>query len=175
MRGRFAIRLPVLRIRLFLQFILGVLIISLSVTTSLLSITLFLLREDFSQPWRNLSESTKNGEDGFSCKLHVSKLLQSDESAALNLTNKSLIIVRSVLLLQHDGLYLKILFLKKCETNVSDVRLQIDFKRILCPAVKHIESDECPWDWAPGCAWSSFIASARLDFVPSHILARRGS
>uniref|UniRef100_A0A1I7VXW5 Glycosyltransferase family 92 protein n=1 Tax=Loa loa TaxID=7209 RepID=A0A1I7VXW5_LOALO len=175
MRGRFAIRLPVLRIRLFLQFILGVLIISLSVTTSLLSITLFLLREDFSQPWRNLSESTKNGEDGFSCKLHVSKLLQSDESAALNLTNKSLIIVRSVLLLQHDGLYLKILFLKKCETNVSDVRLQIDFKRILCPAVKHIESDECPWDWAPGCAWSSFIASARLDFLNfnSHAIGLR--
>lgn len=47
---------------------------------------------------------------------------------------------------------------------------QIDSKQILCPIVKHIESDTCPWDWAVGCSWSSFIAVARLDFVPNQVL-----
>ncbi|EJW74390.1 hypothetical protein WUBG_14701 [Wuchereria bancrofti] len=112
----------------------------------------------------------------------VSNLLRHEKSSTWNLTSKSLIIIRSVLLLQRSELYLKILLLKKCETNVSDIRLQldspkstatlqqIDLKQILCPAIKHIESDSCPWDWAPGCAWSSFIATAKLDFVPNHIL-----
>uniref|UniRef100_A8QB52 Uncharacterized protein n=1 Tax=Brugia malayi TaxID=6279 RepID=A8QB52_BRUMA len=113
----------------------------------------------------------------------VPNLLRHEESAARNLTSKSLIIIRSVLLLQQGELYLKILLLKKCETDVSDIRLQlgssksiatlhqIDLKQILCPAIKHIESDNCPWDWAPGCAWSSFIATTKLEFVPNHILA----
>uniref|UniRef100_A0A0R3RSE9 Reverse transcriptase n=1 Tax=Elaeophora elaphi TaxID=1147741 RepID=A0A0R3RSE9_9BILA len=172
MRGRLAITLSAPRIRLFLRFILGVLVISISITASLLSITLFLLRDRFSHTRYYLRASMANEEDGFSCKLHVSDLPASEKSVLVrNLTSKSLIIIRSVLLLQRHGLYLKILFLKKCETNVSDVRLQIDLKQILCPVVKHIESDHCPWNWASGCAWSSFIATARLNFVPSNILA----
>ncbi|KAK6106185.1 Glycosyltransferase 92 family protein [Brugia pahangi] len=172
MRGCSAIRFSIPRIRLFLKFIIGVIIVSLSITALLLSITLFLLRQRFSQPWLNLRDSTATGDDGFLCKQHaVPNLLRHEESAARNLTSKSLIIIRSVLLLQQGELYLKILLLKKCETNVSDIRLQIDLKQILCPAIKHIESDSCPWDWAPGCAWSSFIATTKLEFVPNHILA----
>nr|CDQ02102.1 Bm1624 [Brugia malayi] len=165
MRGYSTIRFSIPRIRLFLKFIIGVIIVSLSITALLLSITLFLLRERFSQPWLNLRGSTATGDDGFLCKQHaVPNLLRHEESAARNLTSKSLIIIRSVLLLQQGELYLKILLLKKCETDVSDIRLQIDLKQILCPAIKHIESDNCPWDWAPGCAWSSFIATTKLDF-----------
>ncbi|MCP9258010.1 hypothetical protein DINM_001174 [Dirofilaria immitis] len=126
-----------------------------------------LLRGRFSYSWRNLR--TNSGEDGFPCEFRLSNSLRSKESAVRNLTSKSLIIIRSVLLRQHSGLYLKILFLKKCETNVSDIRLQIDLKQILCPVIKHIESDDCPWDWASGCTWSSFIGTARLDSVPGHI------
>uniref|UniRef100_A0A5S6PBZ8 Glycosyltransferase family 92 protein n=1 Tax=Brugia malayi TaxID=6279 RepID=A0A5S6PBZ8_BRUMA len=171
MRGYSTIRFSIPRIRLFLKFIIGVIIVSLSITALLLSITLFLLRERFSQPWLNLRGSTATGDDGFLCKQHaVPNLLRHEESAARNLTSKSLIIIRSVLLLQQGELYLKILLLKKCETDVSDIRLQIDLKQILCPAIKHIESDNCPWDWAPGCAWSSFIATTKLEFVPNHIL-----
>ncbi|KAL3998540.1 Glycosyltransferase 92 family protein [Acanthocheilonema viteae] len=170
MRARSAITLSVPRIHLLLRFMLGVLLVSLSITTSLLSITVFLLRERFSQPWRNLRDSIASDEDSFSCKLHVSNLQRPEEFTVRNLTSKSLIIIRSVLLLQHRRLYLKILFLKKCETNISDIQLQIDLKQTLCPVVRHIESDNCPWDWAPGCAWSSFIATARLDFVPNRIL-----
>lgn len=70
MRGRRAITFSVSRIRLFSRFIVGVLVVSLSITASLLSITLFLLRGRFSQPWRNLRNSTGSEEDGFSCKLH---------------------------------------------------------------------------------------------------------
>uniref|UniRef100_A0A915Q641 Glycosyltransferase family 92 protein n=1 Tax=Setaria digitata TaxID=48799 RepID=A0A915Q641_9BILA len=99
----------------------------------------------------------------------VTDLPRAEKFTVQNLTSRSLIITRSVLFQQRSGLYLKILFLKRCETDVSDVRLQVDSK-ILCPAIKHIESDHCPWDWAPKCAWSSFIATARLDFTPSHIL-----
>ncbi|CAG9534520.1 unnamed protein product [Cercopithifilaria johnstoni] len=165
MRGRSAITLPFSRIRLFLRFILGVLIVSLSITASLLSITLFLLRGRFSQPWSNLRDISITEKNAFSCKMHISSLLRPEESVVRNITSKSLIIVRSVLLLQDRRLYLKILFLKKCETNISDMQLQIDLKQILCPVVKHIESDNCPWDWAPGCAWSSFIATTRLDFL----------
>ncbi|VDN02147.1 unnamed protein product [Thelazia callipaeda] len=102
-------------------------------------------------------------------------------------------------------MYLKILLLKKCETNVSDLRLEVstslsppefrimfrlltiliigkafftvqtvklDHKHVLCPEITHIESDHCPWEWAIGCAWSSFIATAKLDFIPSHTLLR---
>ncbi|KAM3720342.1 Glycosyltransferase family 92 protein [Dirofilaria immitis] len=156
------------RIRLFVLFIIQILIVSLSVTALLLSISIFLLRGRFSYSWRNLR--TNSGEDGFPCEFRLSNSLRSKESAVRNLTSKSLIIIRSVLLRQQSGLYLKILFLKKCETNVSDIRLQIDLKQILCPVIKHIESDDCPWDWASGCTWSSFIGTARLDSVPGHIL-----
>ncbi|VDK79010.1 unnamed protein product [Litomosoides sigmodontis] len=170
-RGRRAITLSVPRIRLFLRFTVGVLVVSLSITALLLSVTLFLLRGRSSQPSRNLRNSAGSEEDGFSCNLHVSNSVRFEPSVVRNLTSKSLIIVRSVLLLQPGGLYLKTLFLKKCETNISSMTLQIDFNEILCPMVRHIESDKCPWDWAPGCAWSSFIATARLDSIPNHILA----
>ncbi|VDK85973.1 unnamed protein product [Onchocerca ochengi] len=63
MRGRSAIRFSVPRIRLFLQFVTGVLIISISITASLLSITLFLLRGHFSYSWRNLRDSKNSGDD----------------------------------------------------------------------------------------------------------------
>ncbi|VBB28647.1 unnamed protein product, partial [Acanthocheilonema viteae] len=162
MRARSAITLSVPRIHLLLRFMLGVLLVSLSITTSLLSITVFLLRERFSQPWRNLRDSIASDEDSFSCKLHVSNLQRPEEFTVRNLTSKSLIIIRSVLLLQH----------RRLNFPESTAALhQIDLKQTLCPVVRHIESDNCPWDWAPGCAWSSFIATARLDFVPNRILA----
>lgn len=70
MRDRSVITFSVPRIRQFLRFVLGVLIVSLSITASLLSITLFLLREHFSQSSHDLHDSTTSEEDRFSCKSH---------------------------------------------------------------------------------------------------------
>lgn len=65
----------------------------------------------------------------------VSNLLRFEPFVVRNLTSKSLIIIRSVLLLQPRGLYLKILFLKRCETNISTMTLQVS--TITLPLIIH--------------------------------------
>ncbi|VDN22110.1 unnamed protein product [Gongylonema pulchrum] len=98
------------------------------------------------------------------------KLPWINSSSEPALTDDSLIITRSVLILRRTSVYLKILLIKKCETDASRWRIMIDRAQIICPRIKHIESDECPWSWAPGCHWSSFIASAKLNSIPRHAL-----
>lgn len=53
-----------------------------------------------------------------------------------NLTSKSLIIIRSVFFLQRHEMYLKILFLKKCETNTNDIKLQVSTIILLLFGIK---------------------------------------